>query len=52
MSIIEDSIKININLLKEAESSGKCVDLHEWVDFILFLKVKNDGNKKKLKIKV
>nr|CAD2195380.1 unnamed protein product [Meloidogyne enterolobii] len=30
MPIIEDSIKININLLKEAESSGKCVDLHEY----------------------
>nr|CAD2205754.1 unnamed protein product [Meloidogyne enterolobii] len=29
MPIIEDSIKININLLKEAEASGKCVDLHE-----------------------
>nr|CAD2189497.1 unnamed protein product [Meloidogyne enterolobii] len=30
MPIIEDSIKININLLKEAEASGKCVDLHEY----------------------
>ncbi|CAK5087936.1 unnamed protein product [Meloidogyne enterolobii] len=30
MPIIEDSIKININLLKEAESSGKCVDLHKY----------------------
>ena len=32
MPIIDDSIKININLLKEAESSGKFVDLHEWVN--------------------
>uniref|UniRef100_A0A915M030 Cytochrome P450 n=1 Tax=Meloidogyne javanica TaxID=6303 RepID=A0A915M030_MELJA len=30
MPIIDDSIKININLLKEAESSGKFVDLHEY----------------------
>uniref|UniRef100_A0A1I8BAS4 Cytochrome P450 n=1 Tax=Meloidogyne hapla TaxID=6305 RepID=A0A1I8BAS4_MELHA len=29
MPIIDDSIKINIKLLKEAQSSGKSVDLHE-----------------------
>uniref|UniRef100_A0A1I8B6C7 Cytochrome P450 n=1 Tax=Meloidogyne hapla TaxID=6305 RepID=A0A1I8B6C7_MELHA len=36
MPIIDDSIKINIQLLKQAENAGKHVDMHKYFDELFF----------------